>query len=132
MWLAKQAALSDRERQGAVTTGEVTISGESPAAKDAEELRALELAAPEGVYWKPRMGQQMLLLHADDGTELAAGVLGQTAPADLAPGELLLTSAGGAVIPAGSLVEIERMEGVKLFVKPLEAIQMEKEEEERV
>ena len=40
-------------------------------------------------------------------------------------------SAGGAVIPAGSLVEIERMEGVKLFVKPLEAIQMEKEEEER-
>ena len=41
-------------------------------------------------------------------------------------------SAGGAVIPAGSLVEIERMEGVKLFVKPLEAIQMEKEEEERV
>ena len=98
MWLAKQAALSDRERQGAVTTGEVTISGESPGAKAAGELRELELAAPEGICWKPRAGQQMLLLHADDGSELAAGVLGQAAPADLAPGELLLTSAGGAVL----------------------------------
>lgn len=98
MWLAKQAALSDRERQGAVTTGEVTISGGSPGAKADGELRGLELAAPEGVYWKPRAGQQMLLLHADDGSELAAGVLGQAAPADLAPGELLLTSAGGAVL----------------------------------
>ena len=86
MWLAKQAALSDRERQGAVTTGEVTISGGSPGAKADGELRGLELAAPEGVYWKPRAGQQMLLLHADDGSELAAGVLGQAAPADLAPG----------------------------------------------
>ena len=84
------------------------------------------------------------MLHRDETPTNADRVLGaqgkvtETIDNDNAAGAVYVDgktwtarSAGGAVIPAGSLVEIERMEGVKLFVKPLEAIQMEKEEEER-
>lgn len=97
MWLARQVSLADREFTADITSGRVSIAGGTPAVELIGEQRELELASPGGYFWKPQAEQQALVLRMDDGGRLAAGILSE-APADLAPGEICLSSAGGAEI----------------------------------
>lgn len=98
MWLARQAVLGTREAPGEITVGAVTIGGGTPAVETAGEQREVELVGPGGYAWKPRADQQVLLLRTEDGANLAVGLVGGAAPGDLAPGEVLITSAGGAAL----------------------------------
>lgn len=81
---------------GGASVAQVTFSeGDGYGAVAAAEQRGLPVFAPRGVAYRPCQGDSVLLVPAG-GANVCAGVL--SAAADLAPGELRLSSAGGAVI----------------------------------
>ena len=61
----------------------------------ASRISSVLTFAPRGISYMPAVGDNLLLLPIE-GRDVCAGAL--TSPAGLAPGELRLTSAGGATI----------------------------------
>lgn len=108
----------ERRRQAqesAVQLGEVTLSGEETAANLGGERRWLQVCAPGGYAWKPRQGQQALILKA--GQE--AWVLGVTDGAQqVEPGQVKLTGTGCGIF-LGS--DLELTGGVYLNGQSLES-----------
>lgn len=103
MWLSKSLSLrqaADRENTAA-DMGVTTIGGGSASVMTRGEQRDLEVFAPGGVVWQPRAGDTVLVIKGGVGCQERCVVAAETAsagPADMAPGELFLYSAGGASI----------------------------------
>lgn len=92
MWLARQQKRENVQAAGSV--GEVTIGGDAPAVELDSERRGLAVYAPGGYRWRPAPGQKVLVLKADG----EPCVVGAESQGGLAPGEVLLESAGGASV----------------------------------
>ena len=79
MWLSgqqKRPALS-----GEAATGTVTIAGDGLAVQLESERRNLELYAPGGYHWTPRVGQRVLVLKNQGEDPCVIGVRqGEEAP----------------------------------------------------
>ena len=71
MWLSQQFS-RPAARRGAVSTGRVTIAGESPAVMLSAERRELRAALPAGLRWAPALGDEVLVLAADRLCEVFA------------------------------------------------------------
>jgi hypothetical protein len=75
------------------TVAQVSYSGSGGFGALAEaESRGIPVFAPRGISYRPREGDRLLLLRAD-GSDVCVGCLTTDA---LEPGELALTSSGGA------------------------------------
>ena len=63
------------------------------------EQRNLEVFAPGGLVWQPRVGDTVLVVKGGAGCQeqcVVAAETAQNAPEEMAPGELYLYSSGGA------------------------------------
>ena len=82
MWLSGQ---QKRPAQaGEAQTGTVTISGDGLAVQLDSERRNLELYAPGGYWWTPRVGQRVLVLKNQGEDPCVIGVRqGEEAPAQV-------------------------------------------------
>ncbi len=101
MWTWEQ----ERRRQAMEPTaqlGLVTLGGEETAANLGGERRWLNVCAPGGVAWKPRQGDQVLVLK-DGADAWILGVLAQEQ--DVQSGQLLLSGTDCSVL-LGNRMEI--------------------------
>lgn len=88
MWLSERK----RIKHSGALTGDVTLSGEKCAVADFSEHRNIEVYTPGGYYWRPCIGDEVLVLK--DG-----GIVGKRLEkAELLPGEVCIRSSGGAEI----------------------------------
>lgn len=96
--------LARRQRRegpsGAALTGPVTLPGEQVGAWLEGERRGVEVYAPGGYHWAPRLGEQVLVLKAGESGEQPCAVGVRAGGRDLQPGEVLI-SAGAAAIKLG-------------------------------
>ena len=70
MWIGEQMARSRGERPGEAELGVVTISAAAAAAMTRGEERNLPVYGPGGLVWRPRPGDQVLVIKAGtDGAE---------------------------------------------------------------
>lgn len=94
MWLSEQI----RQKAGAGASagvGGVTIAGENAAVMLSGEHRGLKVLAPQGVFWRPGAGTQVMVLATDDGERFILGAADGSDGPPLDEGELCLRSGGG-------------------------------------
>ena len=88
MWLSERKSIKNTENM----TGKVSISGEKCAVMDFSEHRNLGVLAPGGYFWKPCVGDEVLVLKEGGIAFKKCDEMG------LLPGEVCIKSAGGAEI----------------------------------
>ncbi|MEG1633339.1 MAG: hypothetical protein RR314_04735 [Oscillospiraceae bacterium] len=93
MWLAERTAGDADRSELAANVCETTIGGDSPAVMADGEKRSLSVLSPGGVFWKPSVGQNVLVISCGDGA-VVAGAVQRDAPAAMQPGELYIKSNG--------------------------------------
>ncbi len=102
MWLSEK--VGGRSGDDAAFIGTVTIGGENVGVADAGEARNLKTIAPGGFSWRPRAGQDVLVLKCGGEGDYVAGVV-QSGMDGLESGEVVISS-GTAKIrirPNGSI-----------------------------
>ena len=92
MWLSRQQKRETEER--AVATGPVTISGERVSVELDSERRDLIIYGPGGYRWRPKTGEQVLVVRTDEGL----CVVGTPCTCGLDAGEAGLAAPGGAEV----------------------------------
>lgn len=92
MWLSKQQKRTSPPPS--VDTGQVTIADDSVAVELDSERRNLCVYAPGGYVWKPSVGQKVLVLKSEG----ESGIIGLPVETACEPGEISLSSEGGAQI----------------------------------
>jgi phage gp45-like len=80
--------------------GVTTIAGKSVGVVTRGEVRSLPVYGPGGYVWMPRNGAEVLIIKGGPGGEeqSVAGMLQESIPAGMQPGEVYLHSAGGSSI----------------------------------
>ena len=96
MWLSKKLNEDTRDTSAAALRGAVTMGGAEAAVWSCGEERNLPAAAPGGYAWRPRFGENVLVLKGGEtgGERYIVGALEEDAEA-LGEGEICLYSAGG-------------------------------------
>ncbi len=120
MWLSK-GRNEPVAREAVAESGPVTVQGPQAAVYLAGERRQVALCSPGGLTWRPRVGQEVLVLKAGQDLEspYILGVDGMEQGDNLAPGEVML-SGEGASVRCGSSVELTGQ--VKVNGEDLEAL----------
>ena len=96
MWLAKKLAAPAAEPVAA-ELGSVTIEGKQTAVVTEGEQRDISSIFPGGYFYRMQTGETVAVLRCG-GTEMIQGVVSETVPEELEPGEVKLCAAGGASI----------------------------------
>lgn len=110
MWLSKKNAAQHRAAHTA-DVGVVSIGAAAPAVVTDAEERDLALFAPGGYVWRPAAGEQVLMFR----TGAVGAVAGaKMAAREVAPGEVLIFSTGGASIRLGADGSLELVGNVKI------------------
>jgi len=94
MWLSKKAA--NGQTDSAINRGEVTIGGLRPAVYTGAEQRGIGVCAPGGYAWKPKAGDDVIVIKCDDGEAQIAGMCMDGEGDNLNGGEVCIKSDGGA------------------------------------
>lgn len=96
MWLTKKLAAS-APVQTAAEFGSVTMEGTQTAVVTEGERRGVAAVSPGGYAYRVQTGETVAVLRCG-GTEVIQGIVSETVPADLEPGEVKISAAGGAAI----------------------------------
>lgn len=96
MWLSEQVRRGSGSGASAGVGG-VTIGGESAAVMLSGEHRGLKVLSPEGVYWRPGTGTQVMVLTTDDGESFILGTADARGTPPLEEGELCFRSGSGCL-----------------------------------
>ena len=95
MWLSKQNTDTNQEMTASI--GNVTISGDDIGVYTDMEHRGVTTFSPGGYFWRPRVGQNMLVIKCDEGNCIS-GTEMKNIPASMAVGEVYIKSESGASI----------------------------------
>ena len=95
MWLSKRSAEVPGERSAQM--GGVTIGGGNVAVYTDMEQRGLELLSPGGYMWRPKVGQDVLVIKCG-GESVIAGARQSETPSEFMAGEVYIKSDGGAAV----------------------------------
>lgn len=98
MWLSKQ--MRPAPATADADLGVTTIAGGSVGVVTRGEVRSLPVYGPGGYVWLPESGAAVLVIKGGPGGEehCVAGMRQATAPQGMQPGEVYLTSPGGASV----------------------------------
>ncbi len=98
MWLSKKLREGAESSEAVADLGITTIGGEKLGAYTRGEVRNLDVCAPKGVIWRPRSGDQVLVLKGGPGGEegFVVGVK-DTSGRNIADGELYLYAGGASI-----------------------------------
>ena len=94
MWTTEPRRRQAVEEAGA-EMGRVTLSGAPCGVSLGGERRLLPVFAPGGYSWRPRIGEQVLVLKAGEDREEPCVVGAEQPPGPLRPGEVAIS--GGTV-----------------------------------
>lgn len=99
MWLSKKLTQHEMQNAASAQSGTVTVEGAEAAVYTSGEDRNVKVASPRGFFWKPRNGENVLVIKGGVFGEDAyiVGAVQQDGGA-LAAGEVRIASAGGAEI----------------------------------
>lgn len=97
MWLSERAGRGLTAEKSA-DIGDVTIADAQTGVMLDGEQRSLGFTSPGGYVWRPRKGQNVVVLKGAGGETMVAGVPQPAASAALEPGEILIRSEGGCSI----------------------------------
>ena len=99
MWLSKKLTQNEMQNTASAQSGTVTVEGTEAAVYTSGEDRDVKVASPRGFFWKPRSGENVLVIKGGVFGE-EAYIVGavQQDNGTLAAGEVRLASAGGAEI----------------------------------
>lgn len=98
MWMGERLNRRDESQITAADMGRTTISGETVAVESRGELRELEVWRPGGYLWRPRQGDEVLVIRGGTAGEerCVVAMAAEDAPEEIEAGEVCLYSAGGA------------------------------------
>ena len=94
MWTTEQRRRASVD-EAAAEVGRVTLGGAPCGVALGGERRLLPVYSPGGYHWRPRVGDQVLVLKAGEDREEPCVMGAAQPPGDLKPGEVELT--GGTV-----------------------------------
>lgn len=99
MWLSKKLTQHEMQNAASAQSGTVTVEGTEAAVYTSGEDRNVKVASPRGFFWKPRNGENVLVIKGGVFGEDAyiVGAVQQDG-GTLAAGEVRIASAGGAEI----------------------------------
>lgn len=98
MWLSKKMTETGREDSCAVSLGEISIGGDDVGVMVfGTEHRGVTVSAPDGFAWRPRSGQQVLVLKTEDGEQVIAGVVSAPDSSTLKNGEVSISSQSASI-----------------------------------
>lgn len=104
MWLSKRAGRQDQPETAAIST--VTISGERIAALSGGETRGMRTVAPAGIIWRPRVGQEVLVVKCGAEGDFVAGAV-QSGAGGLDSGDVAIdTGAARIRVRANGCIEL--------------------------
>lgn len=94
MWLSRKLASHEMQGVASAQDGTVTIDGEEMAVFSSGEARGVQTVGPGGYEWKPRRGEDVLVVRGGTFGEesYAVGVSGGGS-GELEPGEVRIRSA---------------------------------------
>ena len=94
MWLSRKLAAHEMQDVASAQDGTVTIDGEETAVFSSGEARGVQTVGPGGYEWRPRKGEDVLIVRGGTFGEesYAVGVPGGKS-GELAPGEVRIRSA---------------------------------------
>lgn len=98
MWLSKQMKLPVQTADADL--GVTTIAGDSVGVSTRGEVRALPVYGPGGYVWLPESGAGVLVIKGGPGGEeqCVAGMKQAQPPNGMLPGEVFLSTSGGASV----------------------------------
>ena len=96
MWLSRKLSQHEMQDVASAQDGTVTIEGGELAVFSSGEKREVKTAAPGGYEWRPRKGENVLVVRGGTFGEEAytVGVV-EAAASGLAPGEVRIRSGTG-------------------------------------
>lgn len=96
MWLSKKMSQAAREEEPSVSLGVITIGGGSAGAVTGSEKRDMAIISPGGFAWRPKSGQNVLVLKTGEGESIIAGAV-QDSNAELENAEVKIASNGASI-----------------------------------
>ena len=96
MWLSKVIAKSGSEDNA--MTGITTIGGDNAAVQTDVELRNTVLYSPGGYFWRPKAGQNVLVIKSGDKEVCVSGVRQENFPDDFGRDDICIMTSGGTAI----------------------------------
>lgn len=103
MWLSKKQRAKPPATDGA-ELGVTTVGGDPAGVYLSTERRSLPVCSPGGYCWKPRVGEELLVLKVGEQYRIAGA---EQAGANLLPGEVSISSANGAALTLTNAGEVE-------------------------
>ena len=114
MWLSERVSGERREKPCGCSVGVVTIGGDKPCVFTQGEIRSAELVS-QGCLSLPRVGDEVVVLHSDEGDHAIVGKIEKNLPQMAEEDEVYITTAGGRIqIKKNGEICIE---GAKLLLK---------------
>ena len=96
MWLSRKLSQHEMQDVASAQDGTVTIEGGDLALFSSGEKREVKTAAPGGYEWRPRKGENVLVVRGGTfGEEAYAVGVVEAAASGLAPGEVRIRSGTG-------------------------------------
>ena len=96
MWLSRKLSQHEMQDVASAQDGTVTIEGGELAVFSSGEKREVKTAAPGGYEWRPRKGENVLVVRGGTyGEEAYAVGVVEAAASGLAPGEVRIRSGTG-------------------------------------
>ena len=93
MWLSRKLSQHEMQDVASAQDGTVTIEGGELAVFSSGEKREVKTAAPGGYEWRPRKGENVLVVRGGTfGEEAYAVGVVEAAASGLAPGEVRIRS----------------------------------------
>ena len=95
MWLSE---IRKTRSNTAASHGSITIGGYEAAVMTDTERRNVEICMPGGYLWIPQQGKNVISIESENAGQCILGYTDVESGDDMQPGEVRITSSGGAVI----------------------------------
>ena len=98
MWISKKMSEASHRGEPYAGLGQITIGGEETGVMTESEQRNIPVISPGGFVWRPKTGQDVLIIQTDDGGKFITGALYQGDGEALQDGEAAIYSEGASII----------------------------------
>ena len=97
MWISRKMSEASHGGDSYASLGQITIGGEETGVLTESEKRNIPVVSAGGFSWRPKTGQDVLLIQTDEGEKVITGVLHQGSGTALQDGEVEICSDGAAI-----------------------------------
>ena len=92
MWISRKMSEASRREEPYASLGQITIGGEETGVMTESEHRNIPMISPGGFVWRPKTGQNVLLIQTDEGEKFITGAMNKGNGTALQDGEVEIYS----------------------------------------